>query len=245
MNLPSPPTSQPPPVLTESRMMSVNQLKSWRRCQRKYMLDYEHRLRWPSNPRNFQLGQDVHKLLDYQARGLALEGLIAAAPANVQRTWQTLIADCALVSAPILGSEWGFTVPVPEVPHTWLEGRMDRIARVGERIAVIDWKTGTSIPRDPETDWQTVAYLYAAYEARTALGLPASLPPEAFEFVYVEVRDRVREVRIPYSQSLHAAHRGQLIHTVQAIVGATEYPLPETCPDRYCPYPSVCGIQNR
>jgi RecB family exonuclease len=218
--------------------ISVNQLKTWSRCRRKYYFDNIKRLRWPVDQSRFTLGKTVHKLFEYQSRQLSFEPLLLHAEPAVRKAWDLLMAH-PIPHLPIVASEWAFNVPVG---GHWLTGRIDRIAREGDTLLVLDWKTGTSVPQLPEVDWQTVVYLYATVEACAELGVdPVS--PDQVAFVYVEVRDTVREIRIPYSTQQHAYHRERIESTIAAIQAEKQYPLPERCPDPFCPYLAICGIQ--
>jgi hypothetical protein len=228
-----------------AHLISVNQLKNWGRCQKKYYFDSVEKLRWPSDGSNFVLGQGVHKLLDYQSRGLDCSLLLKDALPSIQKSWQTVIQS-DIVHFPIVANEWGFNIPILQSPrhNAWLAGRVDRISRQDQQILVIDWKTGTGVPFEPASAWQTIVYLYAVYEARLQLGLPASLPPEQLSFVYVEVKEQVREIVLPYSQEQHEETRQRLRQTIEAMLDTQTFQLPRRCPDRYCPYLNICGIKD-
>lgn len=223
---------------TTTTLISANQLKTWSKCRRKYQLDFVHKLRWPSDPSNFRLGLAVHKLMDNQSRELPCDLLAQASEPDIRQAWLTL-KDHPLSTCRIVASEWGFMVPVSGY---WLQGRIDRISVDGEKALIIDWKTGTAIPKSPEADWQTTLYLYAATEARRELGLD-DFEPEQFQFVYVEVKsDAVREVRVPYDRQRHQSAHQRIREALEQIQRESQYALPQKCPDRFCPYPSVCGI---
>lgn len=237
---------------------AAHALKSWSRCKKQFYYQTICRLYWPSDPSGFRLGRDVHKLLDYQAREMALDctPLVENADADVQKAWQLLTGHPS-TQWPVIASEWAFNVPVFSTEGTvvcWLNGRMDRIAQMPEeieqereektgRVVIIDWKTGTAAPKLPQEDWQTRLYLYALVEARMQLGL-TDLTPEQVSFLYVEVKDTVRTLAVSYSQYDHQATKALLLATHQAISAETEYPLPDTCPDRFCPYRAICGIAS-
>jgi RecB family exonuclease len=138
----------------------------------------------------------------------------------------------------------------------WLTGRIDRVARDGDRILVIDWKTGTGVPRNPEEDWQTRLYLYALIEVAgtpsavdLGLHLAGPLRPEQVQFVYVEVKadnhTPLREVVLPYSTAKHEATRQVLQAILRQMAVEEDYALPESgrCPDRFCAYRTICGIE--
>ncbi|MGE0201819.1 MAG: PD-(D/E)XK nuclease family protein [Candidatus Melainabacteria bacterium] len=250
------PELQPPPPDTADigavRVVSPEQLKTWSRCKAKFNYQHVLQLAWPTDTSNFKLGQEVHKLMDYQAQGLTayLPAMLASADAPVVFCWEGLMAD-PVASWPVIRSEWAFWIPMKHGDSHWLlGGRIDRISRdpASNQVVIIDWKTGTATPRLPEQDWQTRVYCYAVYEARAELGLP-DITPEDIAFLYVEINPRqpergIRQVRVPYSRTRHEANRLSILAQLDAMDRETEYPLPETCPDRHCPYRPVCGIDE-
>lgn len=224
--------------------LSVNQLKTWSTCAVKFQLDVVQKLHWPSDPKNFRLGKGVHQLLDYASRDLPLDPIIDDADADIVASYNA-ITDSDWATFPILASEWGFSLGFGS---TWLYGRMDRIIRWSyegrDCIAILDWKTGTAIPKQVETDWQTQVYCYALVEAQREFGL--SISPSDVVMVYVQANpDRMRHVVVEHSLEKHQAIYDRLIASFQAIDEAQQqqnYPLPSACPDKHCPYRSICGI---
>lgn len=242
-----------PSLLAEElRFLSPDAFKSWTRCKKQFYYKYEKHLQWPSDGRHFKLGRDVHKLLDYQARGLDCSHLLAEADDNVRVSWEKLQAH-PVVQWTTLASEWGFHVPVAGAKTpVWLVGRMDRVAGHDGIVWVIDWKTGTGVPKNPAEDWQTRVYLYALLEIarapvpNNALHRP-DLKAEQVRFVYVEVKTTdapIRLVEVPYDEARHEATRARLAELADAMAAETEYALPDACPDRFCPYRTICGIEE-
>jgi hypothetical protein len=198
----------------ELTQISSDAFKSWSRCKRQFYYKHVKKLQWPADIQHFRLGRDVHKLLDYQARGLDCALLLENAPMDVRVSWQKLMSH-PVAHLPIIANEWAFHVPMDADSgnssiRDWLTGRIDRVARRGDDVLVIDWKTGTGVPRNPEIDWQTRLYLYALLEvAQTAsaddldLNKNGVLQAEQLQFVYVEVKadnhTPVREVVLPYN----------------------------------------------
>lgn len=219
---------------------SVNQLKTWEKCQKRYELNYARRLSWPSDPKNFRLGRGVHQLLDYDARHMPVDPIAEAADADIRAYWEQL-RQSRWAQLPVVASEWGFAL---EVAGHWIYGRIDRIAQDEHRIHVLDWKTGTGIPFHPETDWQTLVYLYAVYAGQADLGL--TFPPEYLYFTYVQAKPSgITEVQVAYSQQRHAETHARLTQTLIAMSQATRFKLPSKCPDRYCPYINICGVLDQ
>lgn len=226
-------------AMPERQLFSVNQFKTWTKCQKKYYYDYVRKLRWPSDQSRFAFGKTIHKLFEYQARNLPFDALLQNADPAIQTAWQTLM-EHPIPHFPILGSEWAFTVPVA---GQWITGRIDRLAKQDEMILILDWKTGTSIPSLPEVDWQTVIYQYAVVEAHQQLGLSV-LPPEHVRFVYLEIKGDIRELMIPYGPQKHQETRQRIEEVLGAVQQEKTYPLPPKCPDPFCPYLNICGISS-
>ncbi len=243
----------------EFTQISSDAFKSWSRCKRQFYYKHVKKLQWPADIQHFRLGRDVHKLLDYQARGLDCTLLLENAPMDVRVSWQKLMSH-PVAHLPVIANEWAFHVPMTfedgsNANRDWLTGRIDRVARRGDDILVIDWKTGTGVPRNPETDWQTRLYLYALLEvAQTAsahdldLNGQEPLQAEQLQFVYVEVKadnhTPVREVVLPYNVQKHEATRQTLQTIIAAMAVEEDYDLPDTrqCPDKFCAYRSICGV---
>lgn len=245
----------PRPVskLAVGQLFSVNQFKTWTKCQKKYYFDYVQKLRWPSDQSRFSFGRTLHKLFEYQARSLPfdalLKGLTTEPEADkIRQAWAQLMAH-PVPHYTVLGSEWAFTVPVG--PY-WVTGRIDRVVQEPEtgKVLILDWKTGTSVPRLPENDWQTIIYQFAVVEAAAQLAnaeghLPFELPlkPEQVAFVYIEIKDEVREIRIPYDSAKHEMVRQRMTEALTQMQTASLFDLPASCPDSFCPYRYVCGIE--
>lgn len=239
------------PKLLEMTQISSDAFKRWQKCRKRFYYQYVRGLQWPSDQSNFKLGRDVHKLLDYQARGLDCALLLAHAPENVRVSFEKLLAH-PLTQLPVVANEWAFHVPVslPTGRTQWLTGRIDRIVRDGQLVRIIDWKTGTGVPKQPAEDWQTMLYTYAVLETAGSpsaqdLGL-AGLQPEQIVFTYVEVKadpqTPVRLVEVPYGAQRHAEVGGLLQSVLAGMAAEEEYALPQTCPDRFCQYRPICGI---
>ena len=239
-----------PEALATMKTLAPDQLKKWTRCKKQFYYQHVKQLRWPTDKSNFTLGSDVHKLMDYQSRALDCALLLKNADVKTQLCWEKL-SQHPVSQLPVVANEWGFQVPVmQDLQTTWLTGRIDRIARdvENDKILVIDWKTGTAAPKLPHSDWQTIIYLYAVIEARHDLGLP-NLTPAHLQFVYVEVNTRhenapVRLLPVDYSEKQHAQNRQLIEKTLADIDNEEAFDLPNQCPDAWCPYRSICGIQG-
>jgi hypothetical protein len=242
----------------EFSQISSDAFKSWSRCKRQFYYKHVKKMQWPADIQHFRLGRDVHKLLDYQARGLDCALMLENAPMDVRVSWQKLM-NHPVVHLPVIANEWAFHVPMPcaDGNTDWLTGWIDRVTRRGDEILVIDWKTGTGVPRNPEVDWQTRLYLYALVEVAQSksaedlgLRIHGPLQPEQVKFLYVEVKadnhTAIREVVLDYNASKHEATRQTLQSIVSQMATEEDYDLPDNnqCPDKFCSYRTICGIDQ-
>jgi RecB family exonuclease len=234
-------------LLADQRIeLSPSLLKSWSRCHKQYFYKAIQGLRWPSE-NGFVLGTTVHKLMDYQARGLtktpSFKKIMASASAQIVRHW-TLLDTHPISHWPVIANEWGFQVPL-KAPY-WLAGRIDRVAQGPDgKIWVLDWKTGTGVPKNKESDWQTLVYCHAVVTAGKDLGYP-NLTPNQVCFAYVEVRNgRVNVHEVAYTETRDAMAQRLFIQTLDELETAKKqqkYELPPHCPDKYCSFSPICGI---
>ena len=96
-----------------------------------------------------------------------------------------------------------------------------------------------------ENDWQTQIYLAAVFLLQKELGL--EITPEQLGFCYVQAnlkQEGVQVATIEYHTQMHAINLERINQVAQQMRTATAYPLPDSCPDAYCPYSPVCGIRN-
>ena len=229
-----------------SLTFSSNHFKNWERCPKKFELDTIENLQWPTNPKGFQLGLAVHQMMDWQAKKIKEEFYLPKMSPEIQTVYQKL-AQSEWGQLEVLASEWPFALKLKGV---WVEGRIDRLAlgqveRNQPSVWVLDWKTGTAIPKDPENDWQTQIYLAAVFLLQKELGL--EITPEQLGFCYVQAnlqQEGVQTAIIDYSQHKHQSHLQRMNQAAEAMRTANNYPLPSLCPDAYCPYSPVCGIRH-
>jgi hypothetical protein len=243
-------------------LVSTSQLKSWDKCKKQFFYKNILKTHWLTTQKNFTLGKAVHKLMDYQARGLPLENLVVEARQDIQETYLAL-EQHPLAHATVVANEWSFNVPFPlpatntttekATHHVWLTGRVDRIVKTLTNTPatepfywIVDWKTGTAVPPEFKQAWQTRLYLYAIWEARQQLGLPSTVRIEQLGFAYVEVKPKrkqpIKVYEVLYTEADHQQTKADLTHTIGAMLMAQTFELPPTCPDTYCPFGTICGI---
>jgi hypothetical protein len=232
------------PTVENPWFVSVNQLKEWDKCHAQFYYKTVLKQRWLTDERNFELGKAVHALMDLNAKGMPTEHLRIGLKATILAHFDALV-EHPLAKAPVLASEYAFYLPFPvgDVSHITLTGRIDRISVYNGMLAIIDWKTGTAVPHDYATAWQTRLYSYAIWHMREALGVEASL---GMSFYYVDVRTNRQPAVKVYTVIIDAEYiaetEGLLKQVLARILAEKRFALPSACPDKYCTFSQVCGI---
>lgn len=225
--------------------LSADSLKTWDTCPQQFEWKTLNQLHWPSDTRNFVLGTSIHKLIDCQARGLDVEPLISAADGNIQATWH-LLQRHPSVQWQVVASEWGFELPLTlagQENPIWVTGRIDRIAWHQNQLWVIDWKTGTAAPRNPEKAWQTGIYALALQQAWQHLpaGPWSAAKPSQVNVAYIAVAPPdIRQLTVRFGPPELQYWQNRLETTVTTILQSPHFkPLPQ-CPDKWCAFQPVC-----
>lgn len=210
-----------------------NHFKTFERCKRKYYYEYIKKLHWPSLESNFELGLSIHKLLDYQAKGLEVESLVKDSKEEIKTYWQYINND-TILGFPVIESEWGFSVCI-EKNQSWLEGRIDRLIKdnINEKYIILDFKTGQNIPKPLSTDWQLATYLLCVADAR-------NIPPEQLAFWYYRVDEKPVLLKKEYSQQLHASYRSEIENMINKIKINNHWNTDPDCNNKYCQYEKLC-----
>jgi len=233
------------PTAENPWLLSVNHLKEWDKCRKQFYYKTVLKQRWVSDDGNFELGKSVHALMDYAARDLPTAHLLEQVTPQIRESFLALNQHPISQEA-ILASEFGFHIPfMPDrFPHVYLVGRMDRVIQQNDTLSIIDWKTGTAVPHDYATAWQTRLYLYALEQLKQQLG-HADLP---LSFIYVDVRLNRQQRVNTYVTEANEGYQQEtgtlLIQRIEAILNEQSFTLPRECPDKYCPYGGVCGINE-
>ncbi len=232
------------PTAENPWFVSVNQLKEWDKCHAQFYYKTVLKQRWLSDESNFELGKAVHALMDLNAKGMPTKHLRVGLKPNILAHFDALV-EHPLAKAPVVASEYAFYLPfqVEGFPHITLTGRIDRLSLYNGTLAIIDWKTGTAVPHDYATAWQTRLYSYAIWQMRNALGVEASL---GMHFYYVDVRTNRQPAVKVYTVAIDADYiaetEGLLKQVLTRILAEKRFALPSACPDKYCRFSQVCGI---
>lgn len=211
---------------------------TWQSCPERYYFKYIKKLDWPDFTGDYELGQKVHALIDYQLRGFNVDKLLNHASDEIKNC-RNLIKDYPLLKKELVKTEWGFNSRIKNT-NNWLIGRIDAIFYDCERnkFIIADWKTGKYIPKNVETNFQHKIYLYAFYNCRQDLNL--DFKPEQLEFQYVKITEGVTVTIIEFSEEKLIEYENQFLNNISKIQEKICFSQPENCPAKECIYKNLC-----
>ena len=206
--------------------------------RKRYYYKYIKKLNWPELQTDFRLGTSVHKLAFYYLKGFSIEHLLQSADEKVLIHWNALKNHLVMSYKPV-ATEWGFTSRIKNSEY-WLDGRIDAIFydETQNKYIIADWKTGKNVPKNPESSFQTIIYLYSFFKARKDLKL--DLSPEDLIFQYVKTPECNNINPICYSMDKKREYESLLLETIDSIKNAQEYPAAKNCALKDCQYGSIC-----
>lgn len=105
----------------------------------------------------FERGKKIHALAHYYLSGADISNLSGELSDSEKEIWQSLLNN-EFFQKSYVASEYNLSAKVGEF---WVGGRLDALMRDGNDFYILDYKTG-SIPKNPETDYQTMVYLVCA-----------------------------------------------------------------------------------
>lgn len=210
-----------------------NNFKTYDSCKRKYYYEYIKKLHWPSQESNYELGLSVHKLADYQAKGLETERFLRDTKKDIKEIWGYLQGS-EIIKHPVIESEWAFNVRLDRT-YYWLQGRIDRLIqhKTSNKFIIVDFKTGQNLPYEKKEDWQAITYLYC-------VSLAKNIKPEDLEFWYYKVADEPEYRKIKYSNALHKEYEDKMLDIITQIQSTKIWAPNKDCIDKFCKYTELC-----
>ncbi|MFA6989413.1 MAG: PD-(D/E)XK nuclease family protein, partial [Candidatus Gastranaerophilaceae bacterium] len=161
-----------------------SQLNTWSECKKKYYFKYVKKINIPEKPAAYELGRNVHSLINYYLRGHDIAIIEKNLDTETKTHWFAL-KNYSLLKNKVLKSEWEFNSKIGETKY-WLNGRVDAIFgdEKNNKYIIADWKTGQNIPKNPESSLQSASYLYSVFRAQKDLKL--SINYEDLSFLYIK-----------------------------------------------------------
>ena len=239
--------------LPQGFVFSQGSFQAYVDCPRLFQLHYVLNKAWPAPVVEPQLegevqrerGRAFHQLLHQHAHGVPASILSdLELDDDVRRWWNNYLQSPPPdVPDAMVRSEFGLSAPIGDYR---LSARYDRVGAEPEgRIVVVDWKTGTKLPKRPwlEQRMQTRVYPYVMTLAGFALNGGAAPKPEQVEMVYWYANFPNRPVRFSYDRDRFESDGAYLNRLVDEIAarGEGDWELtgrPSRCP--FCSYRSLC-----
>ncbi len=239
---------------------SFNQhnLQDYLDCPRRFQLRYLDRMAWPavqSEPileqeRRMQLGERFHQLVQQHQLGLPVEVLEAAASSDPDLLgwWQAYLHNLPADLPQLRKVEYTLSAPFDGLR---LLAKYDLLAiQPGERVQILDWKTGRrrpSVARLRERV-QTRLYTFLLVLAGAHLNGGTAWRPEQVELTYWFTAEPENPMRFPYSAASYEEDSKLLHGWIDAILRSADHPMLMTSDEHQCllcNYRSFCERGQR
>lgn len=228
---------------------SQNSLQDYVDCERRFELRYRLRQKWPAaqsqpieaHEQMLAQGAEFHLLVQRHLGGMPVEAL--SPPAEPLATWWANYLSYPPANLPTARRLPEITLSIPLAGQR-LMAKFDLLALdPGERVVIVDWKTGLRRPQrgDLARRLQTRVYQAVLAEAGAAL-FGGTLAPEQIIFVYWFAEDPLNTEVFPYDAAQHADNLAELSGLIDEIT-TREGDWPLTWDERhckYCVYRSLC-----
>lgn len=170
-------------------IISPAMLKIFEECPKKYFYMYVDKISLPQNKKFFEKGKNIHAMASYFMKGLDVSKLETALSSVEKDIWEYL-KNTKYFTYEFLNSEYQISFKLDEY---WFGGRLDALVKNDDDYYILDYKTG-SIPKNPESDYQTMIYL---------LGIDKLLNQKykSLNFVYLDLKNKDEKL-IKFSDNL-------------------------------------------
>lgn len=206
---------------------SPNMLKTFADCPYKYYLKYVKKISIPQPASYFEKGKKIHALANYYLRGDDISKIINGLTDEERLIWNILFQN-EFFNKKYVKSEYNLSAKAGDF---WIGGRLDALMREGEDYFILDYKTG-SIPRNPETDFQTMVYLICADKKIKKYN--------SLKFVYIDLKNNMNAI-IELTEERKEIYTKSLNEICTKITTLNEYPQKQDkC--RFCEYQKMCNI---
>lgn len=198
-------------------------LKTFEQCPYKYYLKYILNVSAPQKSTPFEKGKRIHALANYLLRGEDVSKLESTLTSEEASVWQKLKTN-EYFQKKYVNSEYNLSCKIGKY---WIGGRLDALVKEDGHYFILDYKTG-SIPKNPESDYQTMVYLIAAVKFLK--------DAQRLTFVYIDLKNN-KNYCIELTKELKAKYIEELQKTCEQITFTKDFP--KKC-FKYCEYKNFC-----
>lgn len=206
---------------------SPNMFKTFADCPYRYYLKYVKKLSIPQPASYFEKGKKIHALANYYLRGDDISKIIKGLTKEETVVWNKLFQN-EFFQKNYVKSEYNLSCKIGDY---WIGGRLDALMLDGEDYFILDYKTG-SIPKTPETDFQTMVYLICADRKLENYN--------SLKFVYIDLKTD-RNYVIELTSERKEIYENALKNACEIISKTEEYP-PKTDRCTFCEYSKLCKL---
>lgn len=142
---------------------SVNSLKTLDISADEFVKKHILRLEFLNKPESAKRGERLHAMISYYIKGFDTKKIEASLNADEKALFDQIKAlDFFKEKGKFIKSEEAFLVKCQSGGRDfYLTGRFDAIYKDKDNYIIYDWKS-KNLPKDPESDLQSVVYLYCA-----------------------------------------------------------------------------------
>lgn len=208
---------------------SPNMLKTYISCPKKYYFKYIQNISMPQPASFFEKGKKIHALANYYLRGADISNMINELDDEEKPVWQKLFEN-EFFKKTYVNSEYNLSCKIGDF---WVGGRLDALMQDGNDYFILDYKTG-SVPKNPETDFQTMVYLMCADKKLKNYN--------SLKFVYIDLRNDQNTI-IELTPERKKLYTKVLTEICKRITEETEYPQ-KTDSCSFCEYSKLCFMND-
>lgn len=206
---------------------SPNMLKTFVSCPKKYYFKYVQNISMPQPASFFEKGKKIHALAHYYLKGDDISNMIIALNEDEKLIWQSLLHN-EFFNKKYVNSEYNLSAKVGEF---WVGGRLDALMRDGDDFFILDYKTG-SIPKNPDSDFQTMVYLICADKILKNYN--------SLKFVYIDLKNNHNAI-VELTDEARKLYTKALVDICSKISSSEVFHQnPQCC--RFCEFNKLCAF---
>ena len=207
---------------------SPSMLKTFANCPKKYNFKFIEKINLPQNPSLFEKGKKIHAIANFYHRNQDISKLEKALTDEERIIWEKL-KNNKYFAIKCLHSEYPITARIDDI---WISGRIDALVEENNNFYILDYKTG-SIPKNPDSDFQTMIYLLCADLILTQR--------DNLFFVYIDLKNDENKV-IKFSPQLKQYYQDTIKKQCHLILSTKNFDEKENkqhC--KFCEYNKLCN----
>lgn len=140
---------------------SANSLKILENSKDEFMNKFVYKLDLYKRDLNANLGQKFHSLLCAYIKGFDIDKMAMELNEKEREIFSKVIEKLAFFKDDFILCEYSFNIKEKlNDKYYFLTGRFDAVLKKDDTFIIYDWKT-LNIPKDYQTNLQTIIYLYA------------------------------------------------------------------------------------